>query len=393
MLMNRQSREDLEASTLAAYACRSAESRGRPVPEAGHAHRTAFQRDRDRIIHSPCFRRLEYKTQVFINGTADHYRTRLTHTIEVAAVARTLARALNANEDLAEAIALAHDIGHCPFGHVGEKALDDLMENEGGFDHNIQSLRWVELLESRYPDYQGLNLTWEVRSGLRKHLSKEPGRMLDGHPIGPWQGIEAQIADVADDMTYYAHDVDDGLDAGLITEEQLGDLDMWQEAGERARAEFPGIGSPHLLPMTIRCLLDLQVEDVLTRSEDLLKRYQPASPAEVMNCEERIVGYSESLWKKLGELRRFLFQNVYWHPKVHRANEEAVQMMSRLFLFYVEHPEAMGRKARARLEKQGSWRTACDYVSGMTDRYALEEYMKHIEHKPRTSGSTDAQGG
>lgn len=368
--------EELEDRYLAGYAQRSGKSAGRVYPEKPHNLRTDFQRDRDRIIHSRCFRRLEYKTQVFVNGTADHYRTRLTHTIEVAAVSRTLARALQANEDLAEAIALAHDIGHSPFGHMGERALDELMKNEGGFDHNIQSLRWVEQLERRYPGFDGLNLTWELRAGLRKHLAKIPGAELDGKPIGPFQSVEAQIADVGDDLTYYAHDIDDGIEAGLIREDQLRQLEIWRQAAGQAEREYPGMLETHRIPITVRCLLDLQVRDVIENSEHLLSKYKPESPGEAMNAPERVVCYSRDLHEKLVPLRTFLFENVYWHPDVHKANEDAVEMMRKLFLYYVGHPDTMGRKARARISTEGVWRTACDYVSGMTDRYALDEYVK-----------------
>jgi dGTPase len=368
--------EELENSSLAGYAMRSGSSLGRLYPEARHFLRTEFQRDRDRIIHSRCFRRLEYKTQVFVNGTADHYRTRLTHTIEVAAVSRTLARALQANEDLAEAIALAHDIGHSPFGHMGERALDELMKDEGGFDHNIQSLKWVEQLEQRYPAFNGLNLTWELRSGLRKHLAKIPGAELDARPIGPFQFIEAQIADVGDDLTYYAHDIDDGLDARLITSEQLEHLEIWRKAGEQARRDYPGLGEAHRIAITVRCLLDLQVRDVIEHSEGRLTAYQPQTPTDVMAAPERLVCYSPGLWNMLVPLRSFLFEHVYWHPAVHKANEDAVEMMRKLFLHYVSHPDVMGGKAQTRIPAEGVWRTACDYVSGMTDRYALEEFQK-----------------
>jgi len=368
--------EELEDRNLAGYAQRSGLTAGRVFPEQPHALRTEFQRDRDRIIHSRCFRRLEYKTQVFVNGTADHYRTRLTHTIEVAAASRTLARALRANEDLAEAIALAHDIGHSPFGHMGERALDELMKEEGGFDHNIQSFRWVEQLERRYPEFDGLNLTWELRAGLRKHLAKTPGAELDGKPFGPFQFVEAQIADVGDDLTYYAHDIDDGIEAGLIREEQLNQLEIWRLATDQAEREYPGLGTDHRVSMTVRCLLDLQVRDVIEQSERMLAKYNPGSPRDVMNAPERMISYSPGLHDKLVPLRKFLFENVYWHPDVHKANEDAVAMMRKLFLYYVGQPETMGSKARARIPVDGIWRTACDYVSGMTDRYALDEYEK-----------------
>jgi len=376
MLHTRKERERLEATWLAPYAAKAAETRGRLYPESRHDYRADFQRDRDRILHSPSFRRLEYKTQVFVNGTADHYRTRLTHTFEMAAVGRTLARALGANEDLTEAIALAHDIGHSPFGHSGEHALDELMSGEGGFDHNLQSLRWVELLEQRYPGFPGLNLTWEVRAGLRKHIAAQPGEQLDGHPIGPFQCLEAQIADVADDMTYHAHDVDDGVEAGLLTEKQLRTQELWRCAEARAQAESPHAAESQRVAIIVRCLLDVQVANVLTHSEAMLRRYSPASTAEVMSAPERLVAFSPDLKPVVAAFRTFLYENMYWHPVVANANHQAVQMMRHLFLYYVAHPESMGRKARARLPHYGVWRTACDYVSGMTDRYAIEEYER-----------------
>ena len=376
MIHSRKDREDLEDRELAPYAMRSARSLGRAHAQASHDLRAEFQRDRDRVLHSKAFRRLEYKTQVFINGTADHYRTRLTHTMEMAAVGRTIARCLRANEDLAEAIALAHDIGHSPFGHCGETALDELMKNDGGFDHNDQSCRAVEVIESPYPGIRGLNLTWEVRAGLRKHHAAVPGAVLDGHPIGPFQLLEAQIADIADDMTYHAHDVDDGLEAGLIAEEDLAELELWRRAADRARAQYPGADADHLRTVAIRNLLDVQVEDVIRTSVALLERHRPASPADVMNAPARLVDYSEELRAVLEPLHAFLFRRVYFHAAVAAANAEAVRMMRLLFMYYGEQPETMGRKARGRVATEGLWRTACDYVAGMTDRYALEECQR-----------------
>jgi len=358
---------------LAPYAVKCGESLGRVHSEPSHPYRSNFQRDRDRIVHSRCFRRLEYKTQVFVNGTADHYRTRLTHTIEMTAVGRTLARALGVNEDLAECISLAHDIGHSPFGHVGEEALDRLMENHGGFDHNLQSMRWVESLEIRYPDFDGLNLTWEVRAGLRKHQAAEPGRELDGHPIGPFQQAEAQIADIADDITYHAHDVDDGLDAGLLSEDRLAEITLWRRARDRVRKEYTGLDASQTRTLTVRSLLDLQVEDILETSRNLLNQHRPGSAGEVMNAPVRLVAFSPEMDEMQKETRSFLFEHMYFHPAVSEANRESANLMSKLFQYYVENPQSMGTKAQARIPRDGIWRTACDYVSGMTDRYALEQ--------------------
>jgi len=369
----RAAHERWERDHLAPYACRAAAGRGRRHPEPAHDYRADYPRDRDRILHCKAFRRLEYKTQVFVNGTADHYRTRLTHTMEMAAVGRTLARALRANEDLTEAIALAHDIGHSPFGHAGEEALDELMKPHGGFDHNLQSCRAVEWLETPYPDFPGLNLTWEVRAGLRKRQAAIPGATLDGAPLGPFQFLEAQMADACDDLTYHAHDVDDGLEAGLVTDEKLGELEIWRLARERVARRHPRADRDRLLPTAVRQLLDLQVEDVINHSAAQLARFRPQSPADVMNAPERIVDFSPAMRRLVEPLHAFLFREVYFSPVVADANRESVRLMRALFLHYVAHPETMGRKARARMEEEGLWRTACDYVAGMTDRYALEE--------------------
>jgi len=376
MIHSRKEREKLEEQHLAPFAAHSAQSRGRLHPETRHDYREDFQRDRDRILYSKAFRRLEYKTQVFVIGTADHYRTRLTHTMEMAAVGRTLARALRVNEDLTEAIALGHDIGHSPFGHCGERELDDLMKNDGGFDHNLQSLRAVEIIEHPYPDFAGLNLTWEVRAGLRKHLAKVPGASLDDHPLGPHQYMEAQIADVADDIAYHAHDVDDAREAGLVSDERLDQLELWRKAGERAKNKFPNLPEERRADTTVRAILDMQVEDVPQTSQALLAKHNPSSLTDVMQCPERLVTFSPEMRALLEPFRAFLFREVYFHPSVADANDAAVAMMRRLFLYYIDHPESLGRKARKRIEPEGLWRTVCDYIAGMTDRYAMEEYER-----------------
>ncbi len=377
MIESRADRETLEKQTLAPYAAYSAESRGRKFAEAKASRRADFQRDCDRIVNSRCFRRLEYKTQVFVIGTQDHYRTRLTHTMEMTQVARTLARALKVNEDLSAAISLAHDIGHSPFGHSGERALDLLMQAHGGFDHNIQSLRWVEELEETYPEFNGLNLTWEVRSGLCKHLSREPGAELDGFPIGPWQMVEGQIADVADDISYHAHDAEDGLDAGLITLDQLREIELWRMAEERVNELYPQTPSSRLRYSTVRMLFTLQVEDVLTRSEKLLTEWNPQNISEVMNAPDRLVAFSPEFKALLKPYRSFLFEKMYFHPEVANAGDDAVRLMTRLFEHYLEHPDDLGEKAKKRLETEGLHRTVCDYVAGCTDRYAFEECQKY----------------
>jgi dGTPase len=296
--------------------------------------------------------------------------------MEMSAVGRTLARILCANEDLTECICLAHDIGHSPFGHVGEEVLDDLMKNEGGFDHNLQSLRCIEIIESPYPGFQGLNLSWEVRAGLLKHEAHIDGAELDGHLIGPFQSVEAQIADIADDMTYHAHDVDDGLEAGIVTLDQLETTEFWRMAASATRERYPALSEYQFVRATIRTLLELQVVDAADFAADALERYRPESVREVMTAPERIVAFSPGMRAVLDQFTAFMFENLYFHQGVTEATRQSTSMMRRLFLHYIEQPHTMGRKARARLEQEGLWRTVCDYVAGCTDRYAIEEYQK-----------------
>ncbi len=374
---SRKEREDLEAYGLAPYATRSAESLGRRHAEQPHPLRTCFARDRDRIFHSRCFRRLEYKTQVFVNGTADHFRTRLTHTMEMSATGRTLARILRANEDLTESICLAHDLGHSPFGHEGEKVLDELMKEKGGFDHNLQSLRNVEVVESPYPGFHGLNLSWEVRAGLLKHEAHIENAGLDGHPIGPFQSIEAQIADIADDMTYHAHDVDDGLEAGIVTLEQLETTEFWRTAAAATRERYDNLTEFQFVRATIRTMLELQVVDVKNHAFEALEEFMPQTVRDVMTVPRRIVDFSPGMQSMLDEFSAFMFENMYFHHTVAAATKESVGLMRKLFLHYIGHPDSMGRKAQERIGTEGLWRTVCDYVAGCTDRYAIEEYEKH----------------
>lgn len=372
----RQDWESTEERHLAPFAAKSAASLGRRYEEDPHPLRSCFSRDRDRIFHSRCFRRLEYKTQVFVNGTADHYRTRLTHTMEMSAVGRTLARTLGANEDLTECICLAHDIGHSPFGHAGEDALDDLMTDHGGFDHNLQSLRCIEVVESPYPGFRGLNLAWEVRAGLLKHEAHIEGASLDGHPIGPFQSIEAQIADIADDMTYQAHDVDDGLEAGIVSLQQLETTEFWRIAAAATKERYPALSEYQFVRATIRRMLELQVFDVTEYAFATIDKLNPGSTRDVMIAAQRIVDFSPDMSHILDEFSAFMFKNLYFHHGVADATQQSVAMMRKLFLHYIAHPETMGQKARARIETEGLWRTACDYVAGCTDRYAIEEYQR-----------------
>lgn len=375
-----KTREELEADelrTLAPYAQKAADSAGRTHFEPQHPYRTLFQRDRARIIHSRAFRRLEYKTQVFLNGSGDHLRTRLTHTIEVASISRTLACALGANEDLTEAIALAHDLGHAPFGHCGEEELNELMRSAGGFEHNLQSLRIVEHLEVKYPNFPGLNLSYEVLEGLRKHRQgfSRPAFGDREAETFPMPSLEAQIANRADEITYYSHDLDDGLDAGLIEPEQLEELEIWKACSQRVRAQFPELDGKRLLAYAIRSLIDYEVADVVQQTHKNLAEIEAKSADDVRRHPERVVAYSDFMRKANGQLRKFLYQNLYYHPEVAVPNNRGRELVARMFKACVDEPERMRayfREHGVEAEKN-LVRTVGDYVSGMTDRYIQEE--------------------
>ncbi len=363
-----------EAAFLAPYAQRSGESAGRVHSEEPHPYRTAFQRDRARVIHSRAFRRLEYKTQVFLNGTGDHLRTRLTHTIEVASVSRTIARALGLNEDLAEAIALAHDLGHPPFGHPGEDTLDALMDGHGGFDHNAQSLRIVERIESTYPEFAGLNLSFEVTEGLRKHQTfydPVPGQPGDGYACPT---LEAQIANLADEITYNSHDLDDGLESDLIAADQLTPLALWRDVRGEVRARHPALAGRELCSTIIRRVIDRQVEDVVHTSAARIAAAGVDSVDAVRRQPAPLVAYSQGLLGANRELRRFLFDHLYHHPAVADANRRACERLGDVFNAYLREPARLGEATAARVEADGLPRAVCDYLSGMTDRYLLEEH-------------------
>lgn len=373
-----KSREEMEATeraTLAPFAQKSGDSRSRKYPEPSHAYRTEFQRDRARIIHSRAFRRLEYKTQVFLNGTGDHLRTRLTHSIEVGSISRTIARALSLNEDLAEAIALAHDLGHSPFGHSGEEMLAECMQEHGGFNHNRQSLRVVELLENAYPNFPGLNLTFEVREGLRKHQAfydpPTPGEEKYRCP-----SLEAQIANLADEITYYSHDLDDSVDFEILSAAQLEENAVWQRSHRAVLARYPDAREPELHKLIIRDIIDVQVQDVVTTSARSILDAGVQSADEVRRQPASLIRYSDELLEANRELRRFLYQNVYYHPRVAEVNERACEMLRKVFETYLVDPERLGEAAAKRIEKEGLHRTVCDYIAGMTDRYLIEEYAR-----------------
>ena len=368
-----------EAVLLAPYANHSAESRGRDFPEEEHPLRSAFQRDRDRIVHTTAWRRLEYKTQVFVNHEGDYYRTRLTHTIEVALIARTIARALALNEDLVEAICFAHDLGHPPFGHAGEAALNRAMAPFGGFEHNRQSLRIVEWLEERYPGFRGLNLTWEVRDGLLKHAGPGVEPTPEARRLRPsgWPSLEGQVSDLADAIAYNAHDLDDGLRAGLLRWDDLRRDPFLAEclaAVEPAEAAWPANVLRHQL---VRYVIDVQVVDLIARTEENLAQAGIATVAAVRAAPERLAAFSPALGQRHADLKRFLRRNLYEHPRVERMGQDAAVILARLFEGFQRDPARLPAPVRARIaeETDPPARVICDYIAGMTDRFARSEFV------------------
>jgi dGTPase len=373
---NCKTREEMEATEramLAPFAEKSGESRGRKYSEPSHAYRTEFQRDRARIIHSRAFRRMEYKTQVFLNGAGDHLRTRLTHSIEVASISRTIARALRLNEDLAEAIALAHDLGHAPFGHSGEEMLAECMRDHGGFDHNRQSLRVVELLENPYPNFAGLNLTFEVCEGLRKH--EHALKTPDGETYN-CTSLEAQVADLADEITYYSHDLDDAVDFEILSPAQLEQNEVWRNSDRAVLARYAGGRGTELHKLIIRDIIDNEVHDLVATSAKSIAESSVQSADDARRQPAPLIRYSDELADANRALRRFLYQNVYYHPRVSEVNRRACEMLRRVFEAYLVDPDRLGDGATRRIEKEGLHRTVCDYVAGMTDRYLMEEYAR-----------------
>jgi dGTPase len=373
-------RADLEArerQVLAPYAQKSGDTRGRRHAEEPPVWRTHYQRDRDRVIHSRAFRRLEYKTQVFLNGTGDHLRTRLTHTMEVAGITRNIARALGLNEDLAETIALAHDLGHSPFGHSGEAALNRLMRGQGGFEHNHHSLRIVEELEEKYPGFPGLNLSWEVREGLVKHYTAydHPSRRAGFE--AKHSSLEAQVANLADEIAYYSHDLDDGLEAGLLTEAQLRrEVRVWAGADRRVKRRHGKLPDETRRYFIIRCIIDDQVSDVVTTTEARIAAAGVRSADDVRLHARPLVAYSAERRALNIELRRFLYSQLYYSPQVREPNDRAVRMLEELFHYYTAHPREIGEWSRRRARKTGWPRAICDYLAGMTDRYAILDHQR-----------------
>ncbi len=377
MPRTRQELEQIERQILAPYAQFSGDTHGREHPEPPPEWRSHYQRDRDRVIHSRAFRRLEYKTQVFLNGTGDHLRTRLTHTIEVAAISRNIASALRLNEDLAETIALAHDLGHSPFGHKGEAVLARLMKGHGGFEHNRQSLRIVEELEQKYPDFSGLNLSWEVREGLVKHHTAydHPGRRKGFDAKN--SSLEAQLANLADEITYYSHDLDDGLDSGLLAEKELvRDVRLWAQVARLVKREHGNLPDECRRYFIIRTIIDMQIKDVVETSCRLIRAAGVRSADDVRLWPKILVQHSSSRRGLNLELRRYLYRNLYYNPVVNEPHIRANRLLKDLFNYYLKHPAEIGEQSRKRIRRAGLHRAVCDYLAGMTDRYVMLEYER-----------------
>jgi dGTPase len=382
-MLGREDLERREQALLACYAVKSSQARGRAYPEDEHPFRPAFQRDRDRIVHSTAFRRLEYKTQVFVNHEGDHFRTRLTHTLEVAQIARTIARALRLHEDLTEAIALAHDLGHPPFGHAGERAMNEMMLPYGGFEHNQQSLRIVEVLEERYPEFPGLNLTWETRDGLKKHqphhLPADPGGYAA--PVGP--SLEAQVTDFADEIAYNNHDIDDGLASQMIRLEELREVALWEEHFSVVQQRYPHASGKIQWRQTVRAIINSLVLDLCEETLGRLTAEGITATDQVRHCPRPLVGFSPEMGRKNAELKLFLLEHLYRHYRVIRMAEKARRILLDLFKVYAESPRQLPPNVAARIPQEGTPRVVCDYIAGMTDRFALEEHRKLFDPHAR----------
>ncbi len=374
-IRTRQDAEAEERARLAPYAQKSGDSRGRVHPEPEHAYRTVFARDRDRVVHSRAFRRLEYKTQVFVPHEGDHYRNRLTHTLEGAQIARTLARTLRLNEELAEAIALAHDLGHPPFGHAGERVLDELLEGDGGFDHNRQTLRIVDWLEDRYPHFRGLNLSAEAREGILKHGCHWP------HPVplpslGKSPSLEAQLADLADEIAYLNHDLDDGLRSGLLSAALLDEVPLWRAARAESARRFGDAPEAVVHAQTIVALINQLVTDGIEEGARRLVASGCASADDVRAQPEPLVRASGPIAEQQAALKRFLYERLYHHPHVLASTEQAERTLGALYRAYRRDEALLPPQVTARFSEEGEARAIADYIAGMTDRFALAEHAR-----------------
>ncbi|WP_129125836.1 deoxyguanosinetriphosphate triphosphohydrolase [Geomonas oryzae] len=371
----------MERTDLAGYAATSATSRGRRYQEDFRDNRPAFERDRDRIIHCAAFRRLEYKTQVFVNHEGDYYRTRLTHSLEVAQIGKGIARRLGLNEELTETLALAHDLGHTPFGHTGEEVLNRLMEGCGGFEHNLQSLRVVDELEERYPGFNGLNLSWEVREGIVKHSSQydTPCATYAEFLPGVVPAIEAQLINFADEIAYNNHDIDDGLKSGYINLNQLKKVDLWNEVHERILEKYPAIDVERGVCQTVSALIGVLILDLVETTAQNIEKLGIKTQEDLRRVNLQVVSFSPAMAERNAALKRFLFQNLYRHYKVERMRVKAERYLAELFEVYLKHPTLLPQKHQLKMDREGRERVICDYIAGMTDRFALDEFKRLFE--------------
>jgi dGTPase len=375
--------QDYEDKMLSPLAMKSKYSKGRKHYEKEHPYRSLYQRDRDRIIHSAAFRRLEYKTQVFVYHEGDYFRTRLTHTLEVAQIARTISRNLRLNDDLTEAIALAHDVGHTPFGHAVEAVLNELMAGEGGFNHNEQGLRVVDFLEERYPSFKGLNLSWETREGIIKHSLNVDKDFASRHAeFNPDEqpSLETQVMDVSDEIAYDNHDIDDGIKSGLVAEDDLRKKSMlWNMVYKKIKSDYSNLNSNLRVYLMIRNLINAQVTDLIENTFCNVRKLKISTFKDVRKCEERIVSFSDNMNDLRSELRKFLFENLYCNWRVLRMTDKAKRFVSALFDIYLHNPQLLPPPFSGETQGSGVKRTICDYLAGMTDKYALEEYNKFFD--------------
>jgi len=374
-MLTRRDFEAREIRELAPYAARSAQTRGRAHPEPEHEYRTAYQRDRDRVVHSTAFRRLEYKTQVFLTHEGDFFRTRLTHTIEVAHIARTLARALNLNEDLTEAVALAHDLGHTPFGHSGEEALRDLMRDHGGFEHNRHGVRIIDILEHPYPQFRGLNLTYEVRECMAKHATGYDQPMPEGFDDG-LPPLEGQVVEVADSIAYDSHDLDDALAMGIISPADLEDLAIFHQAAADFAKPLAALSTDQRIRRIAKLLIDLMVTDAVTASEQMIRESGVRSVDDVRSAKARLITLSKGLAPKVKELETFQMDRIYRHYRVARITTKARRFLTMIFEAYANNPDQLPPDYCRRAQTEGLPRVIADYVAGMTDRFAQDEYQR-----------------
>lgn len=373
---------DREEQHLAPYAMRSRASRGRFHGEPDDSLRTPFQRDRDRVIHCTAFRRLEYKTQVFVNHEGDHYRTRLTHTLEVAQISRSVARTLGLNEDLVEAIALSHDLGHPPFGHAGEDKLDELMTASGGFNHNLHCLRVVDHLEQRYPEFDGLNLSWEVRESIVKHYGRFDREDLAEFEPEKQPLLEAQLVDIGDSLAYDTHDVDDGLRSECLSYADFDDVELWRRSRERAESRWPGRGVEKLRARIVSGIIDIQVQDLVAESRRRITESGATSVADVRAAGEPLIAFSRKMAEMKGAMQEFLLENLYRHERTLKMAEKGKRFIAAIFEEYRREPSQLPEEHRARIADLGADRVICDYVAGMTDRFCMQEYSRLFGSEP-----------